>query len=265
MKQNKEIVVGSVVAIILIGLVIWLVSAQALSRVSGSKNPTAVSTAQAASTTPVTVKTAVSAPQPYADALTLDPRDTITSWSTHVSASTAVKNKLRASIRTLSGEVGGVNRRNYNVLLQIAQDYELLSNGKSAYSFYVLAAQAVPSNGLAFSNIGYLMEQLGAYHTARSAYAASVALSPTVGQFWVSYLNFLSAHETLAPTTAAVFSAAARATNSATNVLIATANWEAAAGNTQAAITNWRLVRAKVGAAQQKAIDAKIISLQKRQ
>ncbi len=264
--------VGSVAAVLLIGIIIWLVLANfaAQGHPTVPVSPTASSTAPFASTTPPKHSTATTvtyhAPvtKSYLSALTIDSRDTIASWKLQITESTTTKEKLQTQIKTLTGDIRKGHYSNFNIYTQIAQDYELLGNGKSAYDFYMLAAKVSPANnGLAWNNIGNLMEQLGAYHTARNAYAASVALSPKVEQFWVSYLNFLSVHETLAPTTAAVFSAAARATNSATNVLIATANWEAAAGNTQAAITNWRLVRPKVGTAQQKAIDAKITSLQK--
>lgn len=280
MKQNKEIVVGSGVAVVLVGVIIWVVLANIATQ-RQSAVPTSLtiasSTAPVVSTTtliatPVVAHTpatyrapAKTAPRSYMSALTVDSRDTITSWDTHVQATPAIKNRLREEILTLSGSIGSTQKKNYNTFLQIAQDYWLLSDGKNAYNFYVLSAQAVPSNGLAWSNVGSLMERIGAYHTARSAYAASVAISPKTEQFWVSYLDFLSAHEPLASSTGPAFVAAARATNSAPNVLISMANWEASIGNFSVAIADWRLVRAKVGVAQQKAVDTKIKSLQKQQ
>ncbi len=280
MKQNKEIVVGSVVAVVLVGVIILVVLANFATQHKSTVpvSFTASSTALTVSTTTIT-KTpapathttekyrapAKTAQRSYMGALTVDPRDTITSWSTPAQTTPAIRKRLQKEILTLSKSIVSTQKKNYNTFLQMAQDYELLSDGKNAYNFYVLAAKAVPDNGLAWSNVGNLMERIGAYHTARNAYAASVAISPKIEQYWVSYLNFLSVHEPLAASTGQVFVAATRATNSSTNVLITMANWEASIGKFSVAIADWHLVRARVGVAQQRAIDTKIKSLQKQQ
>lgn len=269
MKQNREIIVGVVVGTVLVIVLVWVISAKVASRGLTSQTvekqqPTVSGT----STTTQIVKSAgvtnkQSIKKTELPGLAIDSRDSITSWSTKVIATPDVKKQIQENIISLSSKINN-SKDNYNVFIQIAQDYELLSDGKSAYSFYTLAAKEKPTNALAFSNIGNLMQKLGAYNTAQKAYAESVRLSPSAELYWLAYLSFLSAHEQIAPYTPSVFAAARKATNSAPNVLIAEANWEEATGNISAAILDWRLVRSAVSESQKKAIDTKITYLEKK-
>ncbi len=269
MKQNREIIVGLVVGVVLVVVLVWVISAKVASRgitkqtvenIQSSVSKTSTTTQKNSG---VNVVNKIPINSSSLSTIAIDPRDSIVSWSTNVLATEYIKKQIQKNIFSLSSKIGSDKKNNYNLLIQIAQDYELLSDGKSAYSFYTLAAKEKPSNGLAFSNIGNLMQKLGAYNTAHNAYAESVRLSSSVEVYWLAYLGFLSAHEQIAPYTAGVFVAARKATNSAPNVLMAEANWEESTGNISAAILDWRLIRSMVSESQQKSIDTKIIYLEK--
>ncbi len=270
MKQNREIIVGLVVGVVLVVVLVWVISAKVASQgitkqtVENTQSPVLKTSTTTQKNNGLNVVNKTNAKISSLAAIAIDPRDSISSWSTNVIATANVKKQIQENIISLSSRIGSDKKNNYNVLIQIAQDYELLSDGKSAYSFYTLAAKEKPSNGLAFSNIGNLMQTLGAYNTARKAYAESVKLSPSTEVYWLSYLSFLSSNEQIAPRTASVFVAARKATNDAPNVLMAEANWEESTGNISAAILDWRLVRNMVSESQKKSIDSKIIYLEKK-
>ena len=292
MKPNKDTLIGAGAIIVVVILLGWIFAARVASHSAPAKTNTssasslspsipAASTstttnavANASATTPRASATTSTTPRAAASAhisatiqkqnpLPIDKRDTIASWTLTINENAATKEKLQTQIKTLTGDIGTGRYPDFSIYTQIAQYYALLGNGKSAYDFYIRAAENDQKKGVPFSDIGNLMEELGAYHTAQNAYAKSVALQPHIEIFWLSYLRFLSAHEATAASTKSIFAAAKKATGLAPNVLIAEANWRAQTGDVSGAIVDWKLVRAKVSAPQQSAIDAEIAKLEK--
>ena len=76
----------------------------------------------------------------------------------------------------------------------IANQYELLGDGKKQYEYLGRAIQANPENGLPWHNLGVLMERLGAYKTARIAYEKSTLVQSGLKLHHYAYLEFLIAH-----------------------------------------------------------------------
>lgn len=66
----------------------------------------------------------------------------------------------------------------YDLYVGIASQYELLGDGKSSYRYLSKAIELDKKRGLAYMNLGHLMEELGAFATARNAYDAAVAAEP---------------------------------------------------------------------------------------
>ncbi|VAW32299.1 hypothetical protein MNBD_CPR01-220 [hydrothermal vent metagenome] len=277
MKIHKEIAIGSIVASALIAVLVVLLVENARPAhlvTKDIKQNEAVSTNYNASSTTVHATDErdrnVSKVITYSfnktpdNILPIDKRDSIASWSfTPASgiATTSIQNKIIA----FSREIGSGKYPNYAVYIQIAQEYEMLGDGHSAYRFYMLAIKDSPQKGLAFNNLGNLMTKLGAYNTANNAYAKSVALKSSIKLYWLSYLNFLSVHEKSSKETAHIFAEAMSATDNDPDIRIARAQWEESIGNITEAISDWRAVRFAVGEEQQKAIDLKIESLQNKQ
>ena len=80
----------------------------------------------------------------------------------------------------------------YSLYVGIANQYELLGDGRRAYEYLGRAAAIDPDyTGLAWHNLGTLMVTLGALKTARTAFAKAVEAQPDVSQFHIARLEFL--------------------------------------------------------------------------
>ncbi len=233
-------------------------SATATSTVKSSAGTSSVATTSSV-TAPVAVRsTATGAVKSFS----IDPRDINFSWELSGTAPASVIEKAKKEISSLTSELHKGKYPDYDIYLQLGQEYEILNKGKQAYENYHTAASLSPSRGVAMSNIGSLMARIGALHTAQNAYAQSVARQPEVSLFWVLYLKFLAQYEARTTTTPAVFAHARKATNNNANVLITEAQWLASIGRNKDAISDWKIVRANVPAQQQKAIDERIATLE---
>lgn len=74
----------------------------------------------------------------------------------------------------------------------IANQYELLGDGKNQYDYLERAIQASPDNGLPWHNLGVLMERLGALRTAKIAYEKSTLVQPEWKLYHYAYIEFLT-------------------------------------------------------------------------
>lgn len=102
--------------------------------------------------------------------------------------------KVRADIERLKGLLNSGKYTNYELYVSIANQYELLGDGKQEYT-YLSHALAIDSTktGLAWHNMGKLLEKLGAYKSARVAYDRLIQVQPTT-QYLRARLEFLKAH-----------------------------------------------------------------------
>ena len=126
--------------------------------------------------------------------------DTVSSWDfqgTYKDGGALEKKANDEIVRQkslLGGDQSGVgdDPTDYSIYVGIANQYELLGNGKAAYN-YLGRALKIDSEktGLAWRNLGALLERLGALETARVAYARAVEAQSQIVEYHVVRLQFL--------------------------------------------------------------------------
>lgn len=99
--------------------------------------------------------------------------------------------KAKNEIQRLSEQLATATSSAMILSVGIANQYELLGDGKNQYDYLGRAIQASPENGLPWHNLGVLMERLGALETARIAYREATVIQPQFPFYHYSYLEFL--------------------------------------------------------------------------
>ncbi len=99
--------------------------------------------------------------------------------------------KAQSEIQRLSEQLKTATSSAMILSVGIANQYELLGDGKNQYDYLTRAIQANPENGLPWHNLGVLMERLGAPQTARVAFEKSTLIQPELAVYHYSYLEFL--------------------------------------------------------------------------
>ncbi len=131
--------------------------------------------------------------------LELDSRDTIASWDFQGSHNdggelearvTTEMEKLQAALEDEATEP-----TDYSIYVSMAGQYTLLGDGKNTLK-YLEKALAIDSvkTGLAWHNVGVLMERLGALNTARTAYARAAESQSQIDAYHIARFNFLVKH-----------------------------------------------------------------------
>lgn len=265
-STSRQVTIGVAVLILIILAGGWYLGHRATVPAPTTVVPatSATSTPAATSTTPAPVATTPVATSPAAistntNPIPVDRSDVIASW-TIAGAPYAVGSK-NAEIAAGTARIKAGDPDTYDDYIGNAEDYELMGDGQDAYANYVLAAETNVSKGLAFDDIGELMTKLGAFATAREAYAKAVMAEPTVQLYELSYLQFLTAHAPNDPATALAFKNARASLGATPDLLINEAEWYAVIGNTTAAIADWEAVRPYVSLSQQTSIDATVAKL----
>ncbi len=106
----------------------------------------------------------------------------------------ALEERVLANITRLKGLFGQEGYTDYELYVSFANQYELLGDGEKSYD-YLLKALAIDSEttGLAWHNMGKLMERFGALKTARIAFDNMVTAQATM-QYQTTRIDFLKAH-----------------------------------------------------------------------
>lgn len=118
--------------------------------------------------------------QPVLDLPSIAKGDSIASWDftgAYADNSELVA-KAEAEIKRLSDLIGKGTYPDVTLYVSIANQYELIGNGKKEYDYLSRAIAADPKSGLPWHNLGVLMERLGALKTARAAYDRAEFLQP---------------------------------------------------------------------------------------
>ncbi len=104
---------------------------------------------------------------------------------------TELEARAEAEIERLEGLFGEEGSSEYELYVSIANQYDLLGDGKKEYE-YLNKALALDSErtGLAWNNLARLFEKLGAYKSALQAFDAAVAAQPSL-QNQEARLDFL--------------------------------------------------------------------------
>lgn len=190
--QNKQGLIGAiVVAIILIGGA-WYVSSRPPSPSSTSTAST-TPTGEASSSTPVKTPGTIYA----VNTLPISPKDTLASWSfkgSHADGGT-LERQVESQIASLKTKINETNPTVQEIYISIANDYELLGDGKSAYNYFLQALNSKQryeqEDGMAWAGLGDLMQTLHAYYTAATAYGNAVKADPGEPSFHVARISFL--------------------------------------------------------------------------
>jgi len=133
--------------------------------------------------------------EPVSYDFVLAPEDTISSWEFKGLYKDNVELVTRAQkeIGRLEALLGNENDDfpEYELYVSIANQYNLLGNGEKEYQYlkYALALDS-QNTGLAWNNLGDLLEKLGAYHSARTAFEKGIA-AQSLPQYRQVYLEFL--------------------------------------------------------------------------
>lgn len=160
---------------------------------STSTPPTPDSPAKPASQKPSTPAPTAPTAAPFA----LVAGEAVASWDftgTH-NDNGQLEARVRAEIEKMKGLLNNSEMfSNYELYVSIANQYELLGEGKQEYTYlnYALAIDSTKT-GLAWHNMGKLLERLGAYKSARVAYDRMIQ-AQTTSQYVRARLEFLKAH-----------------------------------------------------------------------
>ena len=128
-------------------------------------------------------------------AFSLVPGDEPTSWyfvGTYKDGG-QLEARANSEIARMKSLLNSGTYTNYEPYISLANQYELLGDGKQEYTYlnYALAIDSTKT-GLAWHNMGKLLERLGAYKSARVAYDRMIQAQPTT-QYIRARLEFLKA------------------------------------------------------------------------
>ncbi len=129
--------------------------------------------------------------------LPLTSGDSIVSWDfkgVYLDGGT-LEAKARGAIVRLEGLLGSGEFTDYELYVSIANQYELLGDGRNAYEYFGRAVREDTANntGLAWHNLGVLLARLGALETARIAYEKAAEIQP-IQQYLNALEDFKAAH-----------------------------------------------------------------------
>ncbi len=199
-------------------------------------------------------------------ALAVQEGDSVSVWSWEgvYKDGGSLETRAKDEIARLEALIGTGEYPDYQLYIGIAQQYELLGEGKKAYE-YLNKALAIDSTttGLAWHNLGVLFVRFGAFNTARVAYAKAVEAQPEIMQFHIARLTFLAQNfKEDAASIEGAFAEAQAEFGDAAQVLQVKAEWLASTGKTAAAIAAWKTARTLLPANMHASVDAEIARLQ---
>ncbi|MEK7099951.1 MAG: hypothetical protein AAB883_02320, partial [Patescibacteria group bacterium] len=118
--------------------------------------------------------------RPRSNHLPLASGDSIASWDYKgaYSDNTALQTRARDEIAQLTKLLETATSSEMILSVGIANQYELLGNGKLQYEYLERAIQADSATGLPWHNIGVLMEKLRAFNTAKVAFEKATLIQP---------------------------------------------------------------------------------------
>lgn len=195
MNRNTLFIIGGILIIFVAGAVQFISTRSAVSPTIQTATATPEQNV-GTTTTPVTVTTNVNKvpknqnthPLPVADG------DSIASWDFRgaYTGNPELVTKAEGEIKRLSLLLDTATSSAMILSVGIANQYELLGDGKKQYEYLERAIQANPEHGLPWHNLGVLMERLGAIRTAKIAYEKSTLVQPEWKFYHYAYIEFLT-------------------------------------------------------------------------
>lgn len=195
MNRNTLFIVCAVIIIFIAGTAQFLSTRSIVSPTI----QTATSTAEqitSATTTPIVTTINVNTTQknPDTNPLPLANGDNVVSWNFKgaYTDNPELVAKAESEIKRLSGLLAAATSSYMITAVGIANQYELLGDGKNQYEYLERAVRRNPENGLPWHNLGVLMERLGALRTAKIAYEKSTLVQPELKFYHYAYIEFLT-------------------------------------------------------------------------
>ena len=194
-------------------------------------------------------------------AFPINASDTIASWNFQgaYTGNSALVDQANADMAHLTSLLGKGQYDDYDLYVGIANDYNLLGNGKAAYDAYDKAVHIHTDKGLAYVDLGHLFDELGAYNTAADAYAKAVHVEPAVLEYHVERLTFLTR---AFPNDTAMIQAALKDASDqfgdTAAILAIEAEWLEGQGRYADAVKAWQTVKMLSPASSAAAINAQI-------
>lgn len=198
MTKKQWRIIGVVVVVVALASVYYLkINEPELSPSStGTLDFTPEITPVASTTSGTTIpKDTVTKPVVAKPSFSVNASDSITSWD---SVGAYANNpeliaKAGTEIKRFSDLIGTGTYSDTILFVSIANQYELLGNGKKQYEYLLRAIGAGgATTGLPWHNMGVLMERLGALKSAQVAYEKSTLVQPELKQWHYAYLEFLT-------------------------------------------------------------------------
>ena len=123
----------------------------------------------------------------------INPADNISSWNFKgvYTGNDILIEKANVDIARLKSLIGKGQYNDYDLYVGIGNAAGLMGDGESAYQNYNRAVSIHPDKGLAYMNLGHLMDLLGAYRTAADAYAKAATVEP-IPQYKNAQLDYLT-------------------------------------------------------------------------
>lgn len=189
--QNKYIWTGAV-ALIILGGVFWFTTSPATSPTnnptnSPTNNPTNI---------PTTSTTSSPTNSSTVNPLSIIKTEEVKTWSFvgPYNDNGVLEAKALAEITRLEGILKKGQFTDYELYVAIANQHDLLGDGKKTYDYLSKALQIDSENtGLAWHNMGRLMEKLGAYENARIAFDRAILAQP-IPAYYMAKIDFLERH-----------------------------------------------------------------------
>jgi hypothetical protein len=197
MNINKTslLVIGGVLIIVVAGAVQFLYPRPAVSPTTSTVTSTTEQNATT-TTTPATsvIDVKVMQKSPTAYPLSFVEGESITEWDFKgaYTDNPELVAKAQSEIERLSEQLATATSSAMILSVSIANQYELIGDGKKQYEYLERAIRTNPENGLPWHNLGVLMEKLGAYKTARIAYEKSTLVQPEFKFYHYAYIEFLT-------------------------------------------------------------------------
>jgi tetratricopeptide (TPR) repeat protein len=201
-------------------------------------------------------------------AFPINPQDQIAAWDFKgaYTDNETLTTQANADMAHLVSLLGKGEFDDYDLYIGIGNDYNLEGNGKAAYDNYDRAAAIHPDKGLAYANLGHLMDELGAPYTAADAYAAAVKAEPTQLEYHIDRLTYLTRQfpedkERLL----AAFTDASDQFGDTAPILAIEAGWLTGLGRYTDAIAAWQRAKLLSPGKDTSAIDTEIARLKAKQ
>ncbi len=187
--------IGSLIVVLAVG-VLWYSQAESPvpgTQIQESMQPVSTTTAKSLQSEVKESVLQTPKPMPAISKFPINSADTIASWSfkgTYTGNDTLIA-KANADIAHLKSLIGKGQYDDYDLYIGIGNAAGLMGDGESAYQNYNRAVSIHPDKGLAYANLGHLMDLLGAYRTAADAYAKAAIVEP-IPQYKNAQLDYLA-------------------------------------------------------------------------